>query len=276
MFGYVQVRKAELKVKDYELYHSFYCGLCHALKDGHGLKGQITLTYDCTFLVMLLSSLYELDVEESMSRCIVHPAKKHAVSVTDASRYCADMNVLLSWYHFKDDHEDEKSIKAAGGLALYRSDFLKIKDKYPYQCRGIAKAMKALAAVEKSASDDALDKGADCFGRLMMSLFAYRPGDIFEHDLNGMAYHLGRFIYIMDAWDDKEEDAQKGRYNPLKGDEDTEALLFDEMAKCSYYFEKLPCLQYGDILRNILYAGVWNVYDRKRCSTQSGAPVLSS
>ena len=70
MFGYVQVRKAELKVKDYELYHSFYCGLCHALKDGHGLKGQITLTYDCTFLVMLLSSLYELDVEKSMSRCI--------------------------------------------------------------------------------------------------------------------------------------------------------------------------------------------------------------
>ena len=42
----------------------------------------------------------------------------------------------------------------------------------------------------------------------------------------------------------------------------TKALLFDEMAKCSYYFEKLPCLQYGDILRNILYAGVWNVYDR--------------
>ena len=182
--------------------------------------------------------------------------------MTDASRYCADMNVFLSWYHFKDDREDEKSIKAAGGLALYRSDFLKIKDKYPYQCRGIAKAMKALAAVEKSASDDALDKGADCFGRLMMSLFAYRPGDIFEHDLNGMAYHLGRFIYMMDAWDDKEEDAKKGRYNPLKGDEDTEALLFDEMAKCSYYFEKLPCLQYGDILRNILYAGVWNVYDR--------------
>ena len=81
---------------------------------------------------------------------------------------------------------------------------------------------------------------------------------------------------MMDAWDDKEEDAKKGRYNPLKGDEDTEALLFDEMAKCSYYFEKLPCLQYGDILRNILYAGVWNVYDRKRCSTQSGATVLSS
>ena len=119
MFGYVQVRKAELKVKDYELYHSFYCGLCHALKDGHGLKGQITLTYDCTFLVMLLSSLYELDVEKSMSRCIVHPAKKHAMSVTDASRYCADMNVLLSWYHFKDDREDDERKMRGGPVDLF-------------------------------------------------------------------------------------------------------------------------------------------------------------
>ena len=102
MFGYVQVRKAELKVKDYELYHSFYCGLCHELKERHGIKGQITLTYDCTFLVMLLSSLYELEVEKKTCRCIVHPAKKHALSITDASRYCADMNVLLSLYHFKD------------------------------------------------------------------------------------------------------------------------------------------------------------------------------
>ena len=263
MFGYVQIRKPELKVKDYELYHSFYCGLCHELKERHGLKGQITLTYDCTFLVMLLSSLYELEAEKKTCRCIVHPAKKHALCITDASRYCADMNVLLSWYHFKDDHEDEKSIKAAGGLALYRSDFLKIKKEYACQCRGIAKAMRELAAVEKTPAADALDNGADCFGRLMMCLFSYKPGDIFEHDLNGMAYHLGRFIYIMDAWDDREEDLKKGRYNPLNGDEDTESLLFDEIAKCSYYFEKLPCLQYGDILRNILYAGVWNKFDKK-------------
>lgn len=263
MFGYVQIRKAELKVKDYELYHSFYCGLCHTLKELHGLKGQITLTYDCTFLVMLLSSLYELPVTKGRSRCIVHPAKKHEQSVTDASRYCADMNVLLSWYHFKDDREDDKSIKAAGGLVLYRSDFLKIKDKYPLQCRGIAKAMNDLREVEKAGSEDALSKGADCFGRLLMSLFTYRPGDIFAHDLNGLAFHLGRFIYIMDAWDDKEEDDKKGRYNPLVGDEDVEALLFDEMAKCSWYFEKLPCIHYGDILRNILYAGVWNRWDKK-------------
>ncbi len=264
MFGYVQIRKSELKVRDYELYHSFYCGLCHELKERHGLKGQITLTYDCTFLVILLSSLYELEAEKKKSRCLVHPAKKHEMLMTDASRYCADMNVLLSWYHFKDDHEDEKSIKAAGGLVLYRSDFLKIRKEYAYQCRGIEKAMKELSAVEKAAPEDALDKGADCFGRLMMSLFSYRAGDIFKHDLNGMAFHLGRFIYMMDAWDDRQEDEKKGRYNPLDGNEEIERLLFDEMARCSHYFEKLPCVQYLDILRNILYAGVWNRFDKKR------------
>lgn len=269
MFGYVQIRKPELKIKDYELYHSFYCGLCGALKERHGLRGQITLTYDCTFLVMLLSSLYELKVITRRSRCLMHPAKKHMESFTAASAYCADMNVLLSWYHFADDYTDDKSIKAAGGLALYRSDFLKIRDKYPLQARGIEKALKELSAVEKAPDEDALLKGASCFGKLMMSLFSYKPGDVFDRDLKGVAYHLGRFIYIMDAWDDKEEDAKKGRYNPIRGDEDIEGLLFDEMAKCSYYFERLPCLQYGNILRNILYAGVWNRYDKKKDSERT-------
>ena len=28
VFGYVQIRKPELKIKDYSIYHGFYCGLC--------------------------------------------------------------------------------------------------------------------------------------------------------------------------------------------------------------------------------------------------------
>lgn len=59
MFGYVRIRKAEMKVKDYETYHGFYCGLCHILKQKYGFLGQMTLTYDMTFLVILLSSVYD-------------------------------------------------------------------------------------------------------------------------------------------------------------------------------------------------------------------------
>ena len=76
MFGYVVMNKPEMKFKDYDLYRSFYCGLCHELKDRYGFSGQLSLTYDMTFVVILLSALYEPDTEEGARRCIVHPARR--------------------------------------------------------------------------------------------------------------------------------------------------------------------------------------------------------
>ena len=35
MFGYVLVNKPELKIKDFEKYRSYYCGLCHSLGERH-------------------------------------------------------------------------------------------------------------------------------------------------------------------------------------------------------------------------------------------------
>ena len=87
MFGYVQIRKPELKIKDYDTYHSFYCGLCHILYERFGIRGQVTLTYDMTFLVLLLSSYYESEVKTEKRRCIVHPARAHVERMTEMTAY---------------------------------------------------------------------------------------------------------------------------------------------------------------------------------------------
>ena len=79
MFGYISLNKGEMKIKDYERYRSFYCGLCEQLKDNYGRFAQTTLTFDMTFLAILLTSLYELPTKESMRRCLLHPVKKHKV-----------------------------------------------------------------------------------------------------------------------------------------------------------------------------------------------------
>ena len=57
MFGYVVINKPELKFKEFDVYKSFYCGLCYSLRSRYGFVGQFTLSYDMTFLVMLLTSL---------------------------------------------------------------------------------------------------------------------------------------------------------------------------------------------------------------------------
>ena len=61
MFGYIGINRQELKVRELERYRAFYCGLCDTLRTRYGLGGQMTLTYDMTFLIILLSSLYELE-----------------------------------------------------------------------------------------------------------------------------------------------------------------------------------------------------------------------
>ena len=63
MFGYIIVNKPELKFKEFDLYQSYYCGLCKTLKDQFGRKGQLTLSYDMAFVVLLLTSLYEPETE---------------------------------------------------------------------------------------------------------------------------------------------------------------------------------------------------------------------
>ena len=54
MFGYISINKAEMKFKDYDVYHSYYCGLCKVLKECYGRRGQVTLSFDMTFLVICL------------------------------------------------------------------------------------------------------------------------------------------------------------------------------------------------------------------------------
>ena len=78
MFGYISINKAEMKFKDYDVYHSYYCGLCKVLKECYGRRGQVTLSFDMTFLVILLTGLYEPDTKTEMVRCIAHPMQKHA------------------------------------------------------------------------------------------------------------------------------------------------------------------------------------------------------
>ena len=80
MFGYIIVNKSEMKFREFDVYHGYYCGLCRKLKEHYGKFGQITLSYDMVFVLMTLTSLYELETTKSMKRCVTHPLQKHEKS----------------------------------------------------------------------------------------------------------------------------------------------------------------------------------------------------
>ena len=91
MFGYVVLNKPEIKFKDFDMYRSFYCGLCRELRERYGISGQITLSYDMTFVILLLSALYEPPTRKGTTRCIVHPVRKQTVrknAITESHINC--------------------------------------------------------------------------------------------------------------------------------------------------------------------------------------------
>ena len=262
MFGYVVMNKPEIRFKDFDLYRSFYCGLCRELREKYGISGQITLTYDMTFVVVLLSALYEPPTQKGTTRCVIHPVCKQPVRKNAATEYGADMNVLLTYYKCMDDWEDEKKFAALGYGKILQRKNNRLSYRYPEKAEKIRKLLEELSQMEKAGETD-IDKMSGCFGRIMEEIFAWKT-DVWEGSLRRMGFYLGKFIYILDAYDDVEKDVKNGNYNPfaekyiMKGfDEQVRQLLIMMMAQTCREFEKLPIIKYTEILRNILYSGVW-------------------
>lgn len=262
MFGYVVMNKPEIKFKDFDLYRSFYCGLCRELRERYGISGQITLTYDLTFVILLLSGLYELPVRKGTTRCIVHPVRRQPVRKNAITEYAADMNVFLAYYKCRDDWNDDRSpLGLLYGKVLERKE-QKIERTFPQKTSRIISLLEDLSAMEKAGEKD-IDKVSGCFGKIMAEIFAYRE-DVWEPTLRRMGFFLGKFIYLMDAYDDVEKDTKKGNYNPfsesyiIEGFQgQVQQMLLMMLSEACREFEKLPIIKYADILRNILYSGVW-------------------
>ena len=268
MFGYIAINKAEMKFKDFDVYHAYYCGLCHCLKEKFGRRGQMTLSYDMTFLVILLTGLYEPEETTDISRCVAHPFEKHSTCWNIFSEYAADINIILSYYKCKDDWEDEHKKKSYMTCKLLESKVNLIREKYPEKVDLIASKLSELSRLEKENSQN-LDVMAGLFGDIMAECFVYKH-DEWEGSLRRIGFFLGKYIYLLDAYEDIEEDIKSDCYNPLKEAyahsspeefaTNGRALLTMMMAECSRAFEQLPILLHADILRNILYSGVWCKY----------------
>lgn len=269
MFGYITIRKEELKIREFTEYQSFYCGLCYALKSRHSRAGQITLNFDMVFLTILLTGLYEPETELCEKRCFIHPTKKHSIVQNDIMDYVADMNVLLAYHNLLDGWQDEKNPTKLLGARALKHSYKKIANEYPDKRDALVTYMHKLNECQTSNSDD-IDEIAGLTGDMLGAIFSYR-NDEWKESLYKIGFYLGKFVYLLDAYDDLEDDKKKKQYNvwkhyenQLEFDDIVEKILEMMMAECCKEFEKLPILQNVEILRNILYSGVFIKFEMRR------------
>lgn len=268
MFGYINADIKQLSEDDKKIYQQFYCGLCHQLGKEAGFKGQLLLNYDLCFLAILLQSLYEPDLNKDTHRCLIHPFKVKDFYNSEAIQYAADMDIILSYHSLMDNYKDDNSKISKLAADSLKKDYNRIKDKYPKQTAAVEKYIAQLSAAEKTRETN-IDKVSSYTGEMLGTLMNWKDDD-WSCTLHCMGFHMGKFIYIIDAYEDLKKDEKNGNYNPLsfmKKESPKEFETFVRinltslMAECAKSFERLPIVENADILRNIIYTGVWTKYE---------------
>lgn len=265
MFGYVICSKQDLTKEEQMRYQSAYCGLCMTLKRKYGQAARFCLNYDMVFLALFLTSLYEPEEAVDMVHCVVHPTKKQPVLQNRFVEYAADMTILASYFNCVDDWKDEHRAVSriyANKLEPYISD---LAAQYPRQYQCLKQKYEKLVQLESSALD-VTDEIINCSGELISELFVYKE-DYWSDTLRRFGYEMGRFIYLMDAAIDYEKDTKAGNYNPfvkMKFErERVENILKMMIGNAMEQFDVLPLVKDENILKNILYGGVWIQYNTK-------------
>lgn len=268
MFGYINVNSQELSEENRRIYESCYCGLCRSLRQFCGKKGQALLNYDMTFLVVLLTGLYEPKTVQADFTCAVHPMKKRSYRANAVQGYAAQMNVLLAYYNLVDDWKDKKSYTKRAFASMLKKDYERIEEAWPRQTEAVESYIAKLAEYEESREEN-IDLVAGLTGEMLGEIFAWKEDEWYD-ELKTLGFYMGKFIYLMDAYEDLEEDVKRDAYNPLRflKTEDRQEfetlcrlMMTSMMSECAKSFERLPILLYADILRNILYSGVWSRYE---------------
>ncbi len=217
MLGYIVPDKPELKVKEFELYFGYYCGICKSIENRYGQIQRMTLNYDAVFLALIIGNFNSEEIYYTMERCPIHPLKKRLiVCKNDAIDYAADIMLMLAYYKFLDDVQDEGKAKAKAGAFFLRRSYKRLMKYYKEKCNIVESRLKELYRLEKEKCSS-LDRVAEPFARLMEEIFVPKGIGSNEEEalLRIIGYYTGKWIFLIDAFDDLEDNLKRGTYNPL-------------------------------------------------------------
>mgnify|MGYP001358308130 CR=1 FL=1 len=217
MLGYVICEKPEMKVKEYELYNGYYCGVCKSVGSRYGHVPRAMLSYDSAFLAVLLAGMDDSSDTVKREHCIAHRFQKKTIVKNRYVDYAADIMLMLAYMNMQDDIDDDNSAKAKVGKMVLSKYFSTVQRLHPDLTLEIESLLKELAFLE-SHKCSSLDQVSDCFGRILETILAggaYNCGDGQIRVLKRFGYHLGKWIYLVDAFDDVAEDIINDSFNPL-------------------------------------------------------------
>ena len=277
MFGYIKPNVPELRVRDYELYKATYCGLCRTMGKCTGCVSKMTLSYDFVFFALVRMALLKAKGELKRRRCVLHPLKKRPMlEINPTLEYTAKSSVILTRIKLKDNINDTHGFsRFFARIAGLVSIFFKKTDKNLLPLADKIKAcFEELLHLEKEECDS-IDMVANTSGELVGHVASFGLDEESAKIAYEIGFHLGKWVYVIDACDDLEKDVKKKSYNVLKyafgnslSDEDKELLkraMLLELDAMSKYVERIDFSQHRDveaIIKNIIFEGLVQETDK--------------
>ena len=272
MFGYIRAAKPEMRIKEFELYKAVYCSLCKEMGKTYGIFSRFTLSYDFTFYALLNMALKPDVCDITRKCCTCNPIKK-CQYLTDMSdmKMPAAASMILCYFKLMDNISDEKGLKKVKYLLakpFIASAYKKAKKLYP-SLDAVAKSyIESQNEIEKNnctSIDMAAEPTAKCLAEMFKML---TDNEAQKRCLDRIGYSIGRYIYILDAAVDLEEDIKLNRYNPLKemykAGEYSKEFIAGQLNICvseaAKAYELLDIKKFKNILDNLIYLGLQDTF----------------
>jgi hypothetical protein len=280
MFGYVTPCKMELKIKDFEKFKAYYCGLCTTIKSNFGNLPRLALNYDMTFLAVLLDSLNDEGLNIKKHFCSFHPMQKRLILIENSPiQYAAFCNVTLAYHKLLDNAADDNSKLSKIYSSILNIYLKKAPKDYYKNIAYIENSLKELSIAESNAAGRSLDELSHCFADLTgYILSSYYCDNILNENLYWLGYNLGKWIYIIDAFDDLEKDMKNNKFNAINSVYNLNNGSYDALVEsikdrveftliscaqaCLDLLNRLPVKKNYDLLHNILQLGLMEKMDK--------------
>ncbi|MDD4120690.1 MAG: DUF5685 family protein [Clostridia bacterium] len=267
MFGYITADKPNMLIKDYAEYRAYYCGLCKSIGKNNPQLMRLSVNYDIVMLSILAHNYAKIKPDAEMGRCLIHPiGKKFAILKHDELQgKIVDINTILGYYKLQDDILDEDSGKKKIAKDYIRAKYKKAAGRLPRFDSVISKIYEDFEQIQKNKGSlsELIEKSAE-----MLSEVGKEACPGYDEPLDIFCKNLGRWVYLIDAYDDLWKDYRSKSYNPMIIDQElteekvedltkmVRANLNDYISKIKDSYDTMDITISEGPLSNVIYLGL--------------------
>lgn len=229
MFGIVKPCRHSLSADLYAAWSAHLCGLCLALRDGHGQVARMATNYDGVIISVLVEAQNgQLTRRRQAGPCVLRGARGAQVAHGQAAALAAVVSLTLAAAKVRDHIDDADGLLARRPVAVSAGvvadrwqrgaeaagrqlglDVAVLAAPVAAQARIEAGAGPGTGVLEVTAPTEAATAAAFAH----TAVLAGRPGN--AEPLAEAGRYFGRLAHVLDAVQDLEADRANGAWNPL-------------------------------------------------------------